>query len=74
ATFDEEIEPEDFALENGSPLEVDEVPEPAVSTTVEVGEDPPVRIHLHVQCTADELEDLGPKLKALLRELSDPSP
>ncbi len=74
ATFDEEIEPEDFALENESPLEVDEVPEPAVSTTVEVGEDPPVRIHLHVQCTADELEDLGPKLKALLRELSDPSP
>jgi hypothetical protein len=74
ATFDEEIEPEDFALENESPLEVDEVPEPAVSTTVEVGEDPPVRIHLHVQCTTDELEDLGPKLKALLRELSDPSP
>jgi hypothetical protein len=74
ATFDEEIEPEDFVMENGSPLEADEALEPTVSTIVEAGEDPPVRIHLHVQCTADEIEDLAPKLKVLLRELSGPSP
>jgi hypothetical protein len=31
-----------------------------------------VKIHLHVQCTADEIEDLAPRLKTLLRELSNP--
>jgi hypothetical protein len=41
---------------------------------VEAGEGPAVKIHLHVQCTADEIEDLAPRLKALLRELSDPWP
>lgn len=29
-----------------------------------------VQIHLHVSCAADEIEDLGPKLKALIRDLS----
>jgi hypothetical protein len=42
--------------------------EPAVSTDVEAG--PPVNIHLHVQCTADDIEDLAPRLKALIRQLS----
>ena len=42
--------------------------EPAVSTDVEAG--PPVSIHLHVQCTADEIEDLAPRLNALIRQLS----
>jgi hypothetical protein len=32
-----------------------------------------VKIHLHIQCTADEIEDLAPRLKALLRELSPAS-
>jgi hypothetical protein len=73
ATFVDEIEPEDFVVEDGSPPEADEASEPIVSATVEAGEGPPVRIHLHVQCTADEIEDLAPRLKALLRELSGPS-
>jgi hypothetical protein len=65
ATFDGEIDPEDLAMENGSPAEV------AVSATVDEG--PTVKVHIHIQCTADEIEDLAPRLKALLRELSDPS-
>jgi hypothetical protein len=74
APFDGEIEPEDLALENGSLEEAEEAAEPTVSATVDVGEAPTVKIHLHVQCTADEIEDLAPRLKALLRELSDPWP
>src|SRR5919205_3647179 len=70
ATFDEEIEAEDFVMEDGFSPEADEASEPTVSATVDTGEDPLMRIHLHVQCTADEIEDLGPRLKALLRELS----
>jgi hypothetical protein len=73
ATFEEEFEPEDLGMENGSLAEATEAPEPVVSATVEDAadeEDPPVRIHLHIQCTADEIEDLAPRLKALLRELS----
>ncbi len=74
APFDGEIEPMDLALENGSLEEAEEAAEPTVSATLDVGETPTVKIHLHVQCTADEIEDLAPRLKALLRELSDPSP
>jgi hypothetical protein len=73
ATFVEEIEPEDFVMEDGSSLVDPEASVPIVSATVDAGEGPPVRIHLHVQCTADEIEDLAPRLKVLLRELSDPS-
>ncbi|MCA1848297.1 MAG: hypothetical protein LC704_04785, partial [Actinobacteria bacterium] len=74
ATFDEDLEPEDLVMDDGSLPEVAEVAEPTVTTTVEAGEGPAVKIHLHVQCTADEIEDLAPRLKALLRELSDPWP
>lgn len=74
APFDGEIEPDDLALENGSLEEAEEAAEPTISATVDVGEVPMVKIHLHVQCTADEIEDLAPRLKALLRELSAPSP
>jgi hypothetical protein len=65
ATFDEDFELEDpFA-----PVESSEASsEPAVSATVDAGAT--VKIHVHVQCTADEIEDLAPRLKALLRELS----
>ena len=72
ATFDEDIELDEFVEENGSPPEVEEFSEPTVSATVEAGEGSTVTIHLHVQCTADEIEDLAPRLKALLRELSGP--
>jgi hypothetical protein len=74
APFDGEIEPDDLALENGSLEEAEEAAEPTISATVDVDEVPTVKIHLHVQCTADEIEDLAPRLKALLRELSAPSP
>lgn len=53
-------------------------PEPSESSVravVEAGgealESPKVQIHLHVSCAADEIEDLGPKLKALIRDLSE---
>jgi hypothetical protein len=74
ATFDEEIEPEEFVMEDGAPPETPEAWEPAISATLDAGEDPLVRIHLHVQCTADDIEDLGPRLKALIRNLSAHSP
>jgi hypothetical protein len=70
ATFVEEIEPQDFVMEDGSPPEPEEVSESPVSIALDASEEPPVKIHLHVQCTADEIEDLAPRLKALLRELS----
>jgi hypothetical protein len=70
ATFVEEIEPQDFVMEDGSRPEPEEVPESPVSVALDASEEPPVKIHLHVQCTADEIEDLAPRLKALLRELS----
>jgi hypothetical protein len=65
ATFDEDFELEDpFAPDESSEASS----EPAVSATVDAGAT--VKIHVHVQCTADEIEDLAPRLKALLRELS----
>ena len=76
APFEEEPpEPESTtASADGSPPET---AEPVVSTTVtEVVADTPVgapatvSIHVQVRCTADEIEDLAPRLKALLRELS----
>lgn len=38
------------------------------------GTEPAINIHLHVRCSAEEIEDLAPKLKTLLRELSKPGP
>jgi hypothetical protein len=72
AIFDEDLEMEDLEAEDGLLPELAETPKPTVSATVDADGDPPVRIHLHVKCTADEIEDLGPRLKALLRELSGP--
>jgi hypothetical protein len=72
ATFDEQ--PEDRASEDGSPSETSETGEAVVSATVSevvpAGTRPTVSIHVQVRCTADEIEDLAPRLKALLRELS----
>jgi hypothetical protein len=79
APFEEEPpEPEaPAASADGSPPETPEAAESVVSTTVtEVVADTPVgapatvSIHVQVRCTADEIEDLAPRLKALLRELS----
>jgi hypothetical protein len=75
APFKEEPEPDASpASADGSPPETTE---PVVSTTVTeavagtfVGAPATVSIHVQVRCTADEIEDLAPRLKALLRELS----
>ncbi len=72
ATFDGELDPveDGFATDELSDEAVDET-EPVVSATMEAGEGAAVKIHLHVQCTADDLEDLAPRLRALLRGLSN---
>jgi hypothetical protein len=70
ATFEEEADgpiPMD-----GSPVEIPEPSGSSVLATVNAGGDVAVNIHLHVRCTADDLEDLAPRLKALLKEISGP--
>ena len=76
ATFDE-APPE--AAEPAPPEGPEERPPAEVSATVEAlppaGTTPSVSIHVQVRCTADEIEDLGPKLKSLITQLSgDASP
>lgn len=75
ATFDEWPEPE-RPTPPEEPEETLEEPPAEVSATVEAlppapaGAAPAVTIHVQVRCTADEIEDLGPKLKALIAQLS----
>ncbi len=75
ATFDEWPEPERQTPPE-KPEETPEEPPAEVSATVEAlppapgGAAPAVTIHVQVRCTADEIEDLGPKLKALIAQLS----
>jgi hypothetical protein len=74
ATFDEQ--PKDTPQENGSPTTAPEAGRSVISATIGDGVPagsgmrPAVSIHVQVRCTADELEDLAPRLKALVRELS----
>jgi hypothetical protein len=74
ATFDEQ--PKEVLQENGSLAETPEVGTSVVSATVDgsvpadAGARPAVSIHVQVRCTADEIEDLAPRLKALVRALS----
>jgi len=75
APFEEEPEPEaPTASADGPPQEAPEAVESVVSATVSeaapAGAQPSVSIHVQVRCTADEIEDLAPRLKALLRKLS----
>lgn len=71
APFDEAPEP----AEPAPPPEPEEQGA-EVSATVEAlppapaGTTPTVNIHVQVRCTADEVEDLAPKLRALIAELS----
>ena len=62
--------PEPITSAEEPPQDVPKSPELPVSWTVRADEGPAVNIHLHVQCTADEIEDLAPRLKALIRQLS----
>jgi hypothetical protein len=71
ATFDGELDPVDAIAIDELSAETQEE-EAVVSATVEAGEGAAVKIHLHVQCTADEIEGLAPRLRTLLRELSNP--
>ena len=79
APFEKEPEPEaQPASADGSLPETPEAAEPVVSATVSeaaatgsfTGNPATVSIHVQVRCTADEIEDLAPRLKTLLRELS----
>jgi hypothetical protein len=71
ATFDEQ------PAENGPPT-TPEAGQTVISASINdavpagtnVGIRPAVSIHVQVRCTADEIEDLAPRLKALIRELS----
>ena len=74
ATFDER--PEEIVPEEDPPVQTPETRESVVTATVgevagtPAGTSPTVSIHVQVRCTADEIDDLAPRLKALLRELS----
>ena len=78
ATFDEEEPAEASANgaaaqnENGGLGASEIAATVAMKGAAQVG--PSVNIHVHVRCTADEVEDLAPRLKVLLEELSDPTP
>ena len=79
APFEKEPEPEaQPASADGSLPETAEAAEPVVSATVSeaaatgsfTGNPATVSIHVQVRCAADEIDDLAPRLKILLRELS----
>jgi len=79
APFGKEPEPEaQPASADDSLPETTKAAEPLVSATVSeaaatgsfTGYPATVSIHVQVRCTADEIEDLAPRLKTLLRELS----
>jgi hypothetical protein len=67
ATFDER--PEDVALED-APAQVSDTIDAVVTVGEAAGTSPTVSIQVQVRCTPDEIDDLAPRLKALLRELS----
>lgn len=77
ATFDDE--PGDMSIdeirEHGEPSSADGLSVSLQgSSNAGSGTGPAINIHLHVRCSADDLEDLAPRLKALIRDLSEPGP
>ena len=72
ATFDEWPETDEPAL----PEESEESPEEpfaevsAMAGPLPTGTGPAVSIQIQIRCTADEVEDLAPKLRALIAQLS----
>lgn len=63
ATVDEEFEEKTSSTSPG-------MPDPAeISISANGTESPTINIHLHFQCAPDEIEDLAPRLKALIQEL-----
>lgn len=72
-TFDEDFET-NGSSEGLDPSDVAETPtDTSIITSVEMEDGPRVNIHLHIQCTASEIEDLAPRLKALIQDLSNPA-
>jgi hypothetical protein len=83
ATFDEDFGRVALADETGEAAggvgttPNGDAPKPVETSIVaevkpENGGGPVINLHLHVRCTPDELEDITPRLKSLLRELSNP--
>jgi HAMP domain-containing protein len=73
APFDDQ--PRDAVPDEGTPAQISEPRESVDSATGTEAAGTPagvpaISIHVQVRCTADEIEDLAPRLKALLRELS----
>jgi hypothetical protein len=72
ATFDEQ--PKEAPQENGQPEKAPAESQAVISATVgesvPAGMRPTVSIHVQVRCTADEIDELAPRLRALIRELS----
>lgn len=72
-TFDEDFERSGV---DETPVQEETAEEPTeetqISTSIETEDGPRVNIHLHVQCSAAEIETLAPKLKSLLKDLSSP--
>ncbi len=78
AVFDEGLMPEEPAAEGPDEGGTPDPRGNRISAVVEAGGAPngstgaPVQIHLHIRCEPDEIEDLAPRLKRLLRDLSAP--
>lgn len=69
ATFEDGSEPREAVVDAWDHTET------TVSAEIPAGNEnaggkPRVNIHLHVRCNADELEEITPRLKAVIRELS----
>ncbi|QYJ16533.1 hypothetical protein Rxycam_02366 [Rubrobacter xylanophilus DSM 9941] len=58
-------------LEDGFGEDSEEEPtrEPVGEVTLEAGSGPSLNIHLHIRCAAEDLDEVVPRLKELLREL-----
>lgn len=71
ATFEDAAELRESAVSAGEGAPAGTA-EAHISASVAPEEGPQVNIHLHVHCSPEEIEDLAPRLKALLREMSGP--
>jgi hypothetical protein len=51
-----------------------EAPTNPANTSANASSNPTLNIHLHVRCAADELDDIAPKLKSLIRDFQNDLP
>lgn len=73
-TFDEDFETNGLADAPNSDEAVEDpaAAETRITTSVETEDGPKVNIHLHIQCSTNEIEDLAPRIKTLIQDLSKP--